>query len=121
MIEEDGSMLHRDCADDIIIRGGIKLHPETIERALLLHPALSAASVVGISDRRLGQVPAAALQLKPGAELPTVDDLEAHLRQHVPATHIPVAWQLLDELPRTPTLKIDRPALRRLLEIDSEN
>lgn len=118
-IDEDGFMFHRGRADGAIIRGGFKLLPETIERALLLHPALSAASVVGISDRRLGEVPAAALQLKPNAEPPTVTDLEAHLRQHVPATHIPVVWQLLDELPRTPTLKVDRPALRRLLETDN--
>lgn len=121
VIDEDGFMFHRGRADGAIIRGGFKLLPETIERALMLHPALSAASVVGISDRRLGEVPAAALQLKPGAELPTVADLETHLRKHVPATHIPVVWQLLDELPRTPTLKVDRPALRRLLEIDSGN
>ncbi|MFT3930775.1 MAG: hypothetical protein QM709_10825 [Spongiibacteraceae bacterium] len=121
MIEEDGSMLPHECADDTIIRGGIKLHTETIERALLLHPALSAASVVGISDRRLGQVPAAALKLKPGAVPPTVDELETHLRKHIAATHIPVVWQLLDELPRTPTLTVDRPALRRLLEADSSH
>ena len=121
MIDENGSTLHHGRADDtLIIRGGIKLHPEAIEHALLLHPALSTATVVGISDRRLGQVPAAALQLKPGAELPTVADLEAHLREHLPATHIPVVWQLLEELPKTPTLEIDRPALRRLLEIDAD-
>lgn len=120
MINEECFTPHQDPADDTIIRGGLKLQPEIIERALLLHPALSAASVVGISDRRLGQVPAAALQLKPGAVPPTVADLEAHLHKHVAATHIPVVWQLLDEMPRTPTLKVDRAALRRLLEIDGE-
>lgn len=118
MSEEKGFM-SSDHADTVIIRDGVEVLPETIERALLLHPALSAASVVGISDRRLGEVPAAALQLKPGTELPTVADLEAHLRKLIPVTHIPVVWQLLDELPRTPTLQVDRPALRRLLEIDN--
>lgn len=116
MIDKDGFMFHRGRADGAIMRGGFKVLPESIERALLLHPALSAASVVGITDRRLGEVPAAALQLKPGAKPPTIAELEAHLRDHVPATHIPVVWQLVETLPRTPTLKVDRPALRRLLE-----
>jgi acyl-coenzyme A synthetase/AMP-(fatty) acid ligase len=96
------------------MRGGFKLLPETIERALLLHEAISAVAVLGLQDQRLGQVPAAAVQLKPGANAPDVAELEAHLRKHVYATHIPVAWRIVDELPRTPSLKIDRPALYRL-------
>jgi acyl-coenzyme A synthetase/AMP-(fatty) acid ligase len=59
-------------------------------------------------------VPVAAVQLKPGVEAPSEADLEAHLRRHVPATHIPVGWRLVDELPRTPSFKVDRPGLRRL-------
>jgi len=41
------------------------------------------------------------------------------LRRHVYATHIPVAWRIVAELPRTPSLKIDRPAVRRLFEVDA--
>lgn len=116
ILDADGFMFHRGRADGAIIRGGFKLLPETIERALLLHPGLSAAGVVGIADRRLGQVPAAAIQLKPGVEPPSSAELEDHLREHVPATHIPVIWRCVENLPRTPTLKVDRPALRQLLE-----
>jgi acyl-coenzyme A synthetase/AMP-(fatty) acid ligase len=118
VIDEDNFMFHRGRADGAIIRGGFKLLPETIERALLLHPALSAASVVGITDRRLGQVPAAALQLKPGASTPNNAELENHLRDHVPATHIPTVWKFVEALPRTPTMKVDRPAVQRLLEAE---
>lgn len=114
MIDEDGFLFHRGRADGAIMRGGFKLLPETIERALLLHPAVSAAAVIGIADRRLGQVPAAAVQFKPGVETPSEPDLETHLRQHVPATHIPVRWRFVDELPRTPSFKVDRPGLSRL-------
>jgi acyl-coenzyme A synthetase/AMP-(fatty) acid ligase len=101
------------------MRGGFKILPETIERALLLHDAISAVAVLGLSDQRLGQVPAAAIQLKPGVERPEVAELEAHLRRHVYATHIPVAWRIVEELPRTPSLKIDRPAVRRLFETEA--
>jgi acyl-coenzyme A synthetase/AMP-(fatty) acid ligase len=116
VIDEDGFLFHRGRADGAIMRGGFKVLPETIERALLLHPAISAAAVAAVPDQRLGQVPAAAVQFKPGVVPPAVDQLEAHLRQHVLATHIPVTWRFVEALPRTPSLKVDRPALQRLFE-----
>ena len=116
IIDEDGFLFHRGRADGAILRGGFKVLPETIERALLLHPAVSAAAVVGLADTRLGQVPAAAIQLKPGVPPPAPADLEAHLREHVLATHVPVVWRFVDQLPRNPSMKTDIPAVRRLFE-----
>lgn len=114
VIDQDGFLFHRGRADGAIMRGGFKLLPETIERALLLHPAVSAAAATGLADHRLGQVPAVAVQFKPGIEPPTAAQLEAHLRERLPATHIPVAWRFVAALPRTPSFKVDRPALRQL-------
>jgi long-chain acyl-CoA synthetase len=114
MIDEDGFLFHRGRADGAIVRGGFKLMPEAIERALLLHAAISAAAVVGVPDPRLTQIPAAAIKLKPGVAPPTVPDLEKHLRALVPATHIPVLWRFVETLPTTPSFKVDRPALQRL-------
>jgi long-chain acyl-CoA synthetase len=116
LIDADGFLFHRGRADGAIIRGGFKLLPETIERALLLHPSVSAAAVVGLADTRLGQVPAAAIQLKPGFAQPTLADLEAHLRTQVLATHVPVRWRFVKELPLNRSMKTDRSALRRLFE-----
>ena len=116
LIDADGFLFHRGRADGAIMRGGFKLLPETIERALLLHPSVSAAAVVGLPDTRLGQVPAAAIQLKPGVTPPTLADLEAHLRAHLLATHVPVKWHFVEELPRNPSMKTDRLAVRRLFE-----
>lgn len=116
VIDADGFMFHRGRADGAIMRGGFKLVPEMIERALLLHAGIADAAVVGRKDRRLGEVPVAAIQLKQGAHWPGESALEAHLRQHLPATHIPVAWQQLLALPRTASLKLDRPALQRMFE-----
>jgi acyl-coenzyme A synthetase/AMP-(fatty) acid ligase len=116
VIDADGFLFHRGRADGAIMRGGFKLLPETIERALMLHQKVSAAAVVGLTDKRLGQVPAAAIQLKPGVEQPSVADLEAHLRDHILATHIPVEWRFVAALPTTPSLKTDKPAVRRLFE-----
>lgn len=117
IIDADGFMYHLGRADGAIMRGGFKVLPETIERALLLHPAVTSAAVVGIADHRLGQVPAAAVVLKPDTTNVTSEDLAIHVRDHVLATHIPVAWRIVTELPRTKlSFKVDQTAVRKLFE-----
>jgi acyl-coenzyme A synthetase/AMP-(fatty) acid ligase len=119
VIDADGFLFHRGRADGAIMRGGFKILPETIERALQLHDAVSAAGVVGVPDKRLGQVPGAAIQIKPGYELPSIEELEAHLRENVLATHIPVHWRFVEALPKTLSFKVDRPAVRALFETEN--
>lgn len=116
VVDADGFLFHRGRADGAIVRGGFKLLPETIERALLMHSAVLDATVVGLADARLGQVPAAVVQLKRDAVKPTIGELEEHLRGHVYATHIPAAWRIVEELPRTASFKVDRRAARDLFE-----
>ena len=116
VIDEDGFIFLKGRADGAIMRGGFKLLPETIERALLGHSAISAVSVVGLPDRRLGQVPVAAFQLAPGATRPSDAELEAHIRELVLATHVPVRWMDVPELPKTVSMKVDRPAVIRLFQ-----
>lgn len=113
-IDEDGFLFLCGRADGAIMRGGFKILPETIEKALLLHPSISAAGVVGIPDQRLGQVPAAAVQHTPGTDKVSFAGLEQHLREHLPSTYIPTAWLWVDELPRTLSYKVDQRALRAL-------
>ncbi len=116
VIDKDGFLFLRGRSDGAIMRGGFKILPETITEALLGHPAISAAAAVGLPDRRLGQVPAAAIQLKPGLAAPSFSDLEAFLRQRLLATYIPVHWLIVDDLPKTVSLKVDRPAVLRMFE-----
>ncbi len=118
VIDEDGFLFLRGRADGAIMRGGFKILPETIQQALLGHPAISAVSAVGVTDRRLGQVPAVAFELKPGAAAPSFEELEAFLREHVLATYIPVYWKTVDELPKTVSMKVDRPAVIQLFAED---
>lgn len=103
-----------------IMRGGFKVLPETIESALLQHPAVATASVVGIPDERVSEVPGAAVQIKAGIDTPTVEELQQHLRERVLSTHIPVHWLFVDTLPKTPSFKVDRPAVRRLFVEDQQ-
>lgn len=116
VMDDDGFLFHRGRADGAIMRGGFKVLPETIVTALLQHEAVAAAAVVGIPDRRLGQVPGAVIELRPAAGETEVADLERHLRDLVLSTHVPAAWRFVDELPKNPSFKIDRGALRRLFE-----
>ncbi|GAB3113152.1 long-chain fatty acid--CoA ligase [Aestuariicella hydrocarbonica] len=114
LIDSDGFLYLKGRADGAIMRGGFKVLPETIERALLLHPSVAAVSVVAVADERVKEVPGAAIQCRPGVELPDEKTLEAHLRESLLATHIPVHWRFVDSLPKTPSFKIDRPAVERL-------
>ncbi|MBW2942724.1 class I adenylate-forming enzyme family protein [Zhongshania aquimaris] len=114
VVDQDGYLFHRGRADGVIIRGGFKILPETVENALLTHSAVSAAAVVGIADHRLGQVPAAAIVLKPGQHV-TEQELDQFLREKLLATHIPTKWLFAEELPRTKlSFKVDQLAVRNL-------
>ena len=116
VIDQDGFLFHRGRADGAIMRGGFKIVPETIERALALHPAVGMVAVVAKPDRRLGQVPVAAIVPKLGTTPPSFTDLEAHLREHVLATHIPTIWRYVDALPRNLSMKIDRREVAALFD-----
>ncbi|MDB5726430.1 MAG: AMP-dependent synthetase [Novosphingobium sp.] len=116
-IDADGFLFLSGRSDGAIMRGGFKVLPETIERALLLHPAVAETAVVAVPDERVSQVPGAAVRLDPAAPRPSIVELSAHLREHVMATHIPVHWRIVDELPRNPSMKIDRPGVKALFEL----
>jgi acyl-coenzyme A synthetase/AMP-(fatty) acid ligase len=118
MLDEDGFLYLRGRADGAIIRGGFKLLPETIERALCLHLAVSGAIVVGLPDDRLGQIPAAVVATKAGATVPDIAELELHLREHVYATHIPARWAFVDNLPLNTSAKPDLAKSRELFTQD---
>lgn len=116
LIDADGFLFLHGRADGAIMRGGFKIVPEVVERTLLSHPAIAEASVVGIDDARLLQVPAAAIELRAGMARPSDDELDAHVRRSLPSTHIPAYWRIVPELPRTVSFKTDRQAVRALFQ-----
>lgn len=116
MIDVNGFLFHCGRADGAIMRGGFKILPETIERALLTYPAVAAVAVVGIADKRLGQAPVAVVQLRVGSAPVDAATLEGHLRGHLPATHVPVQWLFVEALPRTLSMKVDQQAVRTLIQ-----
>jgi long-chain acyl-CoA synthetase len=115
-IDADGFLYLHGRADGVIVRGGFKIHPAVIEGALLQHPAVQTAAVVGVPDARVGAAPGAALELRPGAPAPSIAELDAFLRQRLPATNIPTQYRFVDALPRTPSEKIRLGEVRALFE-----
>ena len=75
-IDTDGFVTIHGRGDGAIIRGGFKILPETVRRMLLSHPAVRDACVVGVPDRRLGEVPFAAVELRPGSPMPSESELK---------------------------------------------
>jgi long-chain acyl-CoA synthetase len=115
-IDADGFVTLHGRADGAINRGGFKILPETVRRVLISHPAVRDACVVGVPDARLGQVPFAAIEATPGQPVPTDDELKVLVRRSLPVYNVPVAFAVVDELPRNPALKVSLPAVAALYE-----
>ena len=105
-VDADGFVSIHGRADGAINRGGFKILPETVRTALLSHPAVRDACVVGVGDRRLGEVPFAAIEVKPGRSTPSEPELKAWVRESLPSHHVPVSIAVVDELPRNPAMKV---------------
>ncbi len=102
-------------ADGVIIRGGFKVTPEDVVRALEAHPAIREAVVVGLSDTRLGHVPVAAIMLASGASQPSDAELASFLRETLAPYQVPVLFAVVDDVPRTASMKPVLPEVARLL------
>ena len=114
VIDTDDFLWIRGRADDAILRGGFKIHPEKIVAALEEHPDVYEAAVVGIADDRLGAVPVAAVTLTNDAGVQSPESLIDFLRTKLTAYEVPRKLLIIDALPLTPSMKVDRPALRSL-------
>ncbi|MFA1538148.1 class I adenylate-forming enzyme family protein [Actinomadura monticuli] len=116
-LDEDGFLFIHGRADDAINRGGFKIVPSVIEDALKAHPAVADASAVGVPDPRLGEVPVAAVTLRSPAEPADPAELRAWLGDRLARYHLPTEIRIVDELPRTPSMKISRPGVRALFAV----
>jgi acyl-coenzyme A synthetase/AMP-(fatty) acid ligase len=113
-IDHDGFVWILGRSDDVIIRGGFKVSLPEVEAALLRHPEVVDACVVGLPDDRLGEVPAA-LVVTNGAVLPAEDELIGVVRDRLPAYMAPALVSWRDEMPLNSMLKKDRRLITSLL------
>lgn len=114
-MDDEGFVYLLDRAKDMLIRGGENIYCVEIEDALLAHPDIIDAAIVGMPDRVLGEVVAAVIQPRNGAVLTDADILN-HLRPRVAAFKLPVHIDIRSsELPRTASGKIIKTRLREEL------
>lgn len=116
VLDADRFLWIKGRADNAIIRGGFKIHPDEVVAVLEQHPAVREAAVVGIADRRLGQVPVAAVILKSGATAPSTKALAEWVHGRLMAYCTPVEFRFVDDLPRTPSMKVSAPGVKELFE-----
>jgi acyl-CoA synthetase (AMP-forming)/AMP-acid ligase II len=69
-----------------------------------------------VADKRLGEVPFAAIEIVPGATAPSDSELKDLVRRELPVYSVPVAFVVVDELPRNPALKVSLPDVASLYE-----
>jgi len=111
-IDADGFLWIIGRADQAIIRGGFKVLPDDVRAALESHPAVAGAAVVGVRDDRLGETPAAMVELREPAAV-DAGALTDFLRTRLARYELPTDIAIVAELPRTPSGKPDLTAVRR--------
>jgi long-chain acyl-CoA synthetase len=113
-VDEDGYFYIVGRKKDVIIRGGVNVHPREVEEVLYQHPAVAEVAVIGIPHAQLGEV-GAAVKLKPGATARPAE-LRAFARERMAAYKYPRYVWLVPGLPKGPTGEI----LRREVQLPED-
>jgi len=110
-LDAEGYLFIVDRMKDLIIRGGFNVYPRDVEDALVQHPAVQMAAVVGRPSERHGEEVVAFVSLAPEAEI-SGEELVEWAREHIGGYKYPREVHLVDAIPLTPVGKIDRKAVR---------
>ena len=109
--DPEGFYRIRDRLEDMYISGGENVYPAEVEGALHEHPAVADAAVIGIPDKRWGEVGVAIVVVHRGASVDE-QELRAHCRRRLAAYKVPHAVRLAEELPRSASGKLLKRELR---------
>ena len=109
-VDEEGFIYLVDRKKDLIISGGENIYPVELEATILNHPKVHDAAVIGTPDDRLGEIATAVIQAKSGEAL-SQEEINRFFEQHLPRYKRP-RRVIFDEVPRSPTGKIEKPKLR---------
>lgn len=111
-VDAEGYLFLVDRKKDMIVSGGENIYCREVEEALITHPAVSDVAVIGVPDEYWGEAVKAVVVPMPGAR-PTLDDLVAHCAQLIARYKRPRHVELVEQLPRLPSGKVSKVALRR--------
>jgi fatty-acyl-CoA synthase len=112
-IDPGGYVILTDRAKDVIKSGGEWISSMELENALMAHPQVTEAAVIGVPDDRWGERPLAVVVVRDDHTV-EADDLKAHLGQHYAKWQIPDRFEFIQEIPRTATGKFKKTTLREM-------
>lgn len=104
-LAEDGTLFVHGRADDVIIRGGVNVHPTEVVRVLETEPRIAAAAVVGRKDARLGEKIVAFVETTEGAAV-TSEELRDYCRDRLTRSKIPDEFVVVEQFTRNTMGKI---------------
>lgn len=113
--DAQGRYVIRGRRKDMYISGGENVYPAEVEAAIVECAGVDECAVLGVPDPRWGETGVAAVVMQPGQALQT-ESLRAALRTRLAAYKLPSAIVFVTQVPRTSAGKVDRVALRRLLQ-----
>ncbi|WP_288336978.1 class I adenylate-forming enzyme family protein [uncultured Gordonia sp.] len=116
-VDDSGFLYLLDRRHDVIISGGFNVYPREVEDALLEHPAVREAAVVGIDDPKWGQRVAAAVVVRDPV---SADEIHEHCTTRLAGFKRPRHIEFWDELPKSPVGKSLRRAVRDTMHSTSE-
>lgn len=111
--DQDGFIFFSGRSDDIILSAGYRIGPFEVESALMQHEAVAEAAVVGKPDELRGEIVKAYVVLKPGIPVPPPEELGGFVKKRLSAHEYPREIEFVDQLPKTPSGKIQRFLLRK--------
>jgi acyl-coenzyme A synthetase/AMP-(fatty) acid ligase len=114
-VDEEGYLFLEGRADDVIVRGGENISPGEIEEALLAHPAVADAVVVGVPSDEWGEAVGAAVVLRAGAAV-TLESLQQWVRERLRSSRVPERLVFRAQLPYNEMGKVLRRVVRAELE-----
>ena len=110
-MDDDGYIYIQDRMKDMIISGGENVYPAEVESAIYGHPDIAEVAVIGVPDDRWGEAVKACIVPKPGRQIDEAEVI-AYTRERIAAFKAPKSIDVIDALPRNPSGKILRRALR---------
>ncbi|MCH5149821.1 MAG: acyl--CoA ligase [Spirochaetales bacterium] len=116
MMDEDGFYFLVDRKKDVIVSGGENIYPVQIENFISNHPKVKDVAVIGLADKRLGEITGAIISIKDGMEC-TEEEIEEFCL-NLPRYKRPKKIIFAD-VPRNATGKIEKPALRRKYGVEN--
>ncbi len=114
-VSPDGNLEIVGRVKEMFISGGFNIYPREVEIVLESHTATGLVAVLGVPDDTFGEVGHAFIELLPGHEV-SADELSAWCRDHLANYKVPKVFDIRPELPRLPIGKIDKQALKRMLD-----